>query len=166
MFLQSGHREPLMSRTLEEKHFIEDLGLFFDQMGMPRMTGKVLGAIIISPEASLSLNDLCETLGASKSAVSVAARQLVSEGLLEPAPSPVPRRDYFRFRQGGWLALLQSRMEILAGLHSIADRGLSIREEAEPALRARLEEAHDVFEFVEKEFPDWLSKVSGKYRKR
>jgi len=151
--------------NIEETHFIEDLGLFFEQMGMPRMNGRVLGTILISDEVSLSLNDLCDTLGASKSAVSVAARHLVAEGLLEPAPAAVPRRDYFRFKSGGWLTFMRSRMEILAALHEIADRGLALQKDARPALRSRIEEAHDIFEFVEKEFPDWLARMSAK-RKR
>lgn len=155
-----------MIHNIEEMHFIEDLGLFFEQMGLQRMTGRVLGAILISDEISLSLNDLCDTLGASKSAVSVAAKQLVAVGLLEPAHAPVPRRDYFRFKSGGWLSFMRARMEIMAGLHEIADRGLSLKKGADQALRLRIEEAHDIFEFVEKEFPDWLARMSAKRRQR
>jgi DNA-binding transcriptional regulator GbsR (MarR family) len=147
-------------------HFIEDLGLFFEQLGMPRMNGRVLGTILISDEISLSLNDICDTLGASKSAVSVAAKHLVAEGILEPAHSPLPRRDYFRFKSGGWLTFMRSRMEILAGLHEIADRGLALKKDSDPALKVRIEEAHDIFEFVEKEFPDWLSRMSARRRQK
>ncbi len=155
-----------MIHNIDEMHFIEDLGLFFEQLGMPRMNGRVLGTILISDEISLSLNDICDTLGASKSAVSVAAKHLVAEGILEPAHSPVPRRDYFRFKSGGWLTFMRSRMEILAGLHEIADRGLALKKESDPALKVRIEEAHDIFEFVEKEFPDWLSRMSAKRRQK
>ncbi|HWR12253.1 MAG TPA: MarR family transcriptional regulator [Rectinemataceae bacterium] len=155
-----------MIHNIEEMHFIEDLGLFFEQLGMPRMNGRVLGTILISDEISLSLNDICDTLGASKSAVSVAAKHLVAEGILEPAHSPLPRRDYFRFKSGGWLTFMRSRMEILAGLHEIADRGLALKKESDPALKVRIEEAHDIFEFVEKEFPDWLSRMSAKRRQK
>ncbi|MFA6366395.1 MAG: MarR family transcriptional regulator [Candidatus Hydrogenedentales bacterium] len=155
-----------MIHNIEEMHFIEDLGLFFEQLGMPRMNGRVLGTILISDEISLSLNDICDTLGASKSAVSVAAKHLVAEGILEPAHSPVPRRDYFRFKSGGWLTFMRSRMEILAGLHEIADRGLALKKDSDPALKVRIEEAHDIFEFVEKEFPDWLSRMSARRRQK
>lgn len=155
-----------MIHNIEEMHFIEDLGLFFEQLGMPRMNGRVLGTILISDEISLSLNDICDTLGASKSAVSVAAKHLVAEGILEPAHSPLPRRDYFRFKSGGWLTFMRSRMEILAGLHEIADRGLALKKDSDPALKVRIEEAHDIFEFVEKEFPDWLSRMSARRRQK
>jgi hypothetical protein len=30
-------------RYYEEKHFVEDISLYFEQMGLPRMAGRVLG---------------------------------------------------------------------------------------------------------------------------
>jgi len=30
-------------KRLEEKHFIEDMGLFFEESGHPRMAGRILG---------------------------------------------------------------------------------------------------------------------------
>jgi hypothetical protein len=151
-----------MASEIEQKHFVEDVGLFFEQMGLPRMAGRILGVLLVSDPPEQSLNDLCARLNVAKSSVSTTARLLVGEGLLEQVPSPVPRRDYFRFRSGGWLEFMRRRMEIMAALHQITDRGLAILDGKAPALRARLEEAHDVFEFVEKEFPDWLERMAAK----
>ena len=92
----------------------------------------------------------------------MATRLLVGEGLAEQVPSPVPRRDYFRFRSGGWLEFMRRRMEIMAALHDITDRGLALLDGKTAKLRLRLEEAHDIFEFVEKEFPDWLDRMAAK----
>ena len=36
---------------IEEIHFIEDIGLYFEQMGLPRMAGRILGALLISDPA-------------------------------------------------------------------------------------------------------------------
>jgi DNA-binding IclR family transcriptional regulator len=151
-----------MAKEIEEKHFIEDVGLFFEQMGLSRMAGRILGVLLVSDPPEQSLNDLCDRLGVSKSSVSTTARLLAGEGLVEQVPSRVARRDYFRFRSGGWLEFMRRRMEIMAALHDITDRGLGILEGKPAALRARLEEAHDVFEFVEKEFPDWLARMAAK----
>jgi hypothetical protein len=151
-----------MAMEIDEKHFIEDVGLFFEQMGLPRMAGRILGVLLVSDPPEQSLNDLCGRLGVSKSSVSTTARFLAGEGLVEQVPSPVPRRDYFRFRSGGWLEFMRRRMEIMAALHDITDRGLGILEGKPASLRTRLEEAHDVFEFVEKEFPDWLARMATK----
>jgi len=151
---------------INEKHFIEDIGLFFEQMGLPRMAGRILGVLLISVPPERSLNDICENLQASKSAVSTMARYLVNIGLIEKVPSPLPRRDYFKFRPGGWLTFMRQRMEIMAALHEIAERGLAILEGEEEPLKERLYEAHDVFAFVEKEFPRWLENMKNTKEKR
>ena len=89
--------EPDIRRQIEEKHFIEDIGLFFEQMGLPRMAGRMLGYLLIAEPEAQSVTDITAALKASKSSVSVMARLLVDNGLIERVASPVPRRDYYRF---------------------------------------------------------------------
>lgn len=85
-------------RSYEEKHFIEDISLYFEQMGIPRMAGRILGVLLIANPPEQSIDDLCEKLQASKSSASTSARLLSEMGLIERAPSPHPRRIYFRRR--------------------------------------------------------------------
>jgi DNA-binding transcriptional regulator GbsR (MarR family) len=80
-------------QPFEEMHFIEDIGLFFEQMGMPRMAGRILGVLLISDPPAQSITEISEKLKASKSSVSIMARLLVENGLIERVASPVPRRD-------------------------------------------------------------------------
>ena len=49
----TGTVEILNYLPLEEVHFIEDIGLYFERLGMPRMAGRILGVLLIS-EASTS----------------------------------------------------------------------------------------------------------------
>lgn len=73
-------------RYYEQKHFIEDISLYFEQMGIPRMAGRILGVLLISNPPEQSIDDLCERLQASKSAVSTSARLLSEMGLIEARP--------------------------------------------------------------------------------
>jgi DNA-binding transcriptional regulator GbsR (MarR family) len=155
----------MVGKEIGERHFIEDIALFCEQMGLPRMAGRVLGVLLISDPPAQSLNDICDSLQASKSSVSTMARLLVGEGLIEPAPCQVARRDYFRFKKGGWLEFMRRRMETMAGLHGIADRGLNLLEGKDESLKERLEEAHAVFEFVDTEFRGWLERMRQRGRK-
>lgn len=155
----------MVGKEIGERHFIEDMALFCEQMGLPRMAGRVLGVLLISDPPAQSLNELCDCLQASKSSVSTMARLLVGEGLIEPAPCLVPRRDYFRFKDGGWLEFMRRRMEVMAGLHAIADQGLEILDGRDESLKTRLKEAHDVFEFVDSEFRGWLERMSKRSKK-
>ena len=145
-------------RSLEGRHFIEDIGLFFEEMGLPRMGGRILGVLLIADPPAQSINDLCDILDASKGAVSINARLLVESGLIERVASPVPRRDYFRFKPGGWLLFMQQRMKVMAELHRITERGLELIRDDAPELRERLMEAHDMFAFIEEEMPGLLQR--------
>ena len=111
---------------IEEKHFIEDIGLFFEQMGMPRIAGRMIGYLLIAEPEAQSVNDITEALKASKSSISVMARLLVDNGLIERVASPVPRRDYYRFKPGGWILYLRHWMGLMSELHNITERGLAL----------------------------------------
>jgi DNA-binding transcriptional regulator GbsR (MarR family) len=138
---------------LEAKHFIEDIGLFFEQMGMPRMAGRILGVLLIADPPAQSITDIAGTLVASKSSVSVMARLLVENGLIERVAAPVPRRDYYRFKPGGWIHYMRRWLALMSELHRIAERGLALLDDKPPELQHRLIEAHDLFSMVEERFP-------------
>jgi len=147
---------------IEELHFIEDIGLYFEQMGLPRMAGRILGALLISESPSQSITDLSERLNASKSSISIMARLLVERGLIERVASPVPRRDYYRFKPGGWITYMRQWLGLMAGLHQITERGMQLMVGKPDPLKQRLQEAHDLFSTVEQEFPPILEKIAKK----
>jgi DNA-binding transcriptional regulator GbsR (MarR family) len=149
----------MSERYYEQKHFIEDISLYFEQMGLPRMAGRILGVLLISNPPEQSMTDLCEVLQASKSAISTNTRLLSEMGLIERAPSPVPRQVYFRFTAGGWVVFMRMRLRLMASLHQIAERGLELLKGEEPALCARLQEAHDMFSLIEEELPALLERI-------
>lgn len=144
---------------IEEKHFIEDIGLFFEQMGMPRMAGRMLGFLLIAEPEAQSVTDITHALKASKSSISVMARLLVDNGLIERVASPVPRRDYYRFKPGGWILYMRQWMGLMAELHAITERGLALTDGKPEALRERLQEAHDLFSLMEEQMPALLEKL-------
>jgi hypothetical protein len=145
-----------IQRQIEEKHFIEDIGLFFEQMGMPRIAGRMIGYLLVADPEAQSVNDITEALKASKSSISVMARLLVDNGLIERVASPVPRRDYYRFKPGGWILYLRHWMGLMSELHNITERGLVLLNDKPEPLRGRLLEAHDLFSLMEERIPALL----------
>jgi DNA-binding transcriptional regulator GbsR (MarR family) len=143
--------EPIHS--VEGKHFIEDIGLFFEQMGMPRMAGRMLGVLLIADPPAQSITDIAATLMASKSSVSTMARLLVEDGLIKRVASPVPRRDYYRFKPGGWILYMRRWLSLMSELHRITERGMLLLADKPPEMQERLQEAHDLFSLVEERFP-------------
>jgi len=152
-------------RYYEEKHFVEDISLYFEQMGLPRTAGRILGVLLISDPPAQSLTDLCELLQASKGSVSTTTRLLVEMGLIERVPSPVPRQVYYQFKPGAWVAFIRQWLRLWALLHQVAEQGLELLQERDPALRQRLQEAHDMFSLIEDEVPALLERVENR-RKR
>jgi DNA-binding transcriptional regulator GbsR (MarR family) len=148
-------------RYYEERHFIEDISLYFEQMGLPRMAGRVLGVLLISDPPQQSLNDLCQVLQASKSSLSTTTRLLTEMGLIDRVPSPKPREVAFQFRPGGWVTFMRMRLRLMASLHQIAERGLELLKDESPALRTRLQEAHDMFSLIEEELPALLRRIEN-----
>lgn len=147
--------------VIEETHFIEDIGLFFERLGMPRMAGRILGVLLISDPPAQSITEICERLNASKSSISIMARLLLEVGLIEKVPSPIPRRDYFKFKTGGWILYMQQWFALMSGLHKITERGLALMEEKPDEIKERLLEAHDLFSYLEEHFPALLQKLQS-----
>jgi hypothetical protein len=147
---------------IEETHFIEDIGLYFEQLGLPRMAGRILGVLLISDPPAQSITALAEKLQASKSSISIMARLLVERGLIEQAASPMPRRDYYRFKPGGSIVYMRQWLGLVSALHQITERGLALIPERPPESRQRLQEAHDLFSYVEQEFPTILERIENR----
>ena len=147
----------------EQRHFIEDISLYFEQMGLPRMAGRILGVLLISDPPEQSMSDLCEVLHASKSAVSTNARLLDEMGLIERVPAPIPRQFCFRFAAGGWVVFMRMRLELMASLHHIAEGGLALLTDKDPTMCARLQQAHAMFSQIERELPMLLQRIETAY---
>mgnify|MGYP000879539901 CR=1 FL=1 len=146
-------------RYYEKKHFVEDISLYLEQTGIPRMAGRILGVLLVADPPEQSIDDLCERLQASKSSVSTNARLLSEMGLIERVPSPIPRRVCFRFPPGGWVTLMLVYWRMMSALHQTAEQGLALLEDEDLTLRARLQEAHDMFSLIEEVLPSLLKRI-------
>jgi DNA-binding transcriptional regulator GbsR (MarR family) len=146
------------ARRLEERHFVEDFSLYFEQMGYPRMAGRILGWLLICDPPSQSAGELAEVLAASKGSLSTMTRLLIQVGLIERVGLPGQRRDYFRIKPGAWPQLIRSQMQSMTGLHQMVERGLMMLSGRDPALAQRLRDAHDLYAFLERELPALLKR--------
>jgi DNA-binding transcriptional regulator GbsR (MarR family) len=137
----------------EEKHFIEDFGLLFEESGHPRMAGRILGCLLISDPPYLSSTELSEILQASKGSLSTMTRFLLQMGLIERVGLPGRRRDYFQIKSGAWTQLVRHAVYELSALRKMAERGLELMEGQDSELKLRLQEARDLFSHMEREYP-------------
>jgi DNA-binding transcriptional regulator GbsR (MarR family) len=137
----------------EEKHFIEDFGHLFEESGHPQMAGRILGCLLISDQPYLSSKELSEILQASKGSLSTMTRFLLQMGLIERVGLPGHRRDYFQIKSSAWTQLVRHAVYELSALRKMAERGLELMEGQDTEIKQRLQEAHDLFSYMEREYP-------------
>lgn len=140
-------------QPLAEQQFVEESGLLFEMVGLPRMAGRIFGWLLISNPPHQSLGELTTVLQASKGSISMMTRLLIQIGLIERISLPSYRRDYFRIRFNAWSQLTRQRLVQITAFRQLAERGLMLTEGHSAPLRQRLEEMRDIHAFFEREFP-------------
>jgi len=138
----------------KEKNFVEEVGVVFEQTGLPRMAGRVFGWLLISDPPYQSSAELAEALMASKGSISTTTRLLIQIGLVERFVRPGERYDHFRLREDALQRTIQHGLEDEIKLFlNIAHKGLGLMKDEASVRRQWLEEMYDRYTFLEKEFP-------------
>ncbi len=153
-------------RQFEEKHFVEEVGLFFEQSGMPRMAGRILGWLLISDPSHQSTDQLAEALMASKGSISTMTRLLIRIGLIERTSLPGERHDYFRLKPNAWHQMLKDSLVQVAAARQLAEHGLELLEGKAHVNRLSLEEMHNMYAFFERELPALLERWEQEHKKK
>jgi DNA-binding transcriptional regulator GbsR (MarR family) len=150
--------------SASKQHFAEDVGLTFEEEGMPRMAGRMLGWLLVSESPHVTLQDLAVVLHASKGSISTMSRLLMRMGLIERVSLPGERRDYIRLKPGSWSEWFGEEVSKISVLRQLAEHGLELLESKSSASRERLEEMRDLFAFLEQEYPVLLERWKKKRR--
>ncbi|MBF2002871.1 MAG: MarR family transcriptional regulator [Synechococcales cyanobacterium C42_A2020_086] len=143
----------LIKQPFEQTHFVEEVGLMFELVGLPRMSGRIFGWLLLSNPPYQSHSELAEVLQASKGSISTMTRLLIQIGLIERVSLPGERRDYFQIKPNAWSQLTKQRMAQIATFRQLAERGLDLLKDASPRQRQRLQEMRDIHAFWERELP-------------
>ena len=138
-------------RARARHRFIEKVGLTFESVHLPRMSGRLLGALLLGPAEGLTAAELASALDASKASISSSTRLLVHYGFIERSVGSPDRRDRFVVSEDAWTRVLEERFEFLRSLRDLATDGL---EQLDPSGDPRhLREARDMYGFLEREWP-------------
>lgn len=151
-------RMPRSHPSPEQAGFIEEMSLFFDQTGLPRMAGRILAWLLICDPPAQTAGELGTALRASKGSISTMTRLLMNTGLVERTGLPGRRENFFRVRPGVWSELLGEQLMRVTAVRRLAERGLEVVAEPAGASRARLEEMRDLYAFMEAELPALLER--------
>lgn len=139
-------------QQIMERHFVEEVGLVFDEMGAPRMWGRIVGMLLICDPDHQSSQQIAEYLDASRGSVSTVTRQLMVAGMVERVPVQNSRATYFRIAKDAWAEMMRQRTARLRIIRNVAHQGLEILRDAPEERRRRLREFHDFYSYIESAF--------------
>ncbi len=145
---------------MEVGDYINQIGIFFEKSGLNLTQGRILGLLLISDPPQLNITQISEHLAISKSTASTSVSRLTEIGLLERAPVPSARGDFYAVSESLWTRTLDSKADASTVFIHIANTGLELLKEESLERKQRLLEIKLLFEFIESELP----KLMAKYR--
>lgn len=124
-----------------KEQFIEKMGLLVEADGAPRISGRILGFLLLTP-GECSLDDIADILQVSKGSVSTNARLLEGWGAVERTSRPGDRRDYYRIAPNMRGRMLERKLERMRQLRDLIDEGKKTIEMEDEEVRTRFEGLH------------------------
>ncbi|MFC1892780.1 GbsR/MarR family transcriptional regulator [Chloroflexota bacterium] len=145
-----------------EKKFVEEVGVVFEQTGLPRMAGRVFGLLLICDPPYQSPSELAEALMASRGSISTMTRLLVQLSLIERLGVLGERHGYLRIRSDAWLHLIKRGLEDeIKMFHQLAEHGLALlasKTPQTPDWLVEMQKMHNIYTFLGREFPALLER--------
>jgi DNA-binding transcriptional regulator GbsR (MarR family) len=142
-----------------ERSFIEEVGVLFENTGLPRMAGRMFGWLLIADPPFQSPSEIAEALMASKGSISTSVHLLTQLGMIERYVVPGERHDHFRLREDAGKRMVQRGLEEeIRMFHDLAERGLRLMHHESSPRRQWLMQIHDRYAFLETEFPALLER--------
>ncbi|QYJ16306.1 HTH-type transcriptional regulator MmpR5 [Rubrobacter xylanophilus DSM 9941] len=140
----------------EKLAYIEEFGVFFERVGVSRMVGRVLGALLVAEPPEMTAGELAEVLRASRGSISTATRTLEQMGMVRRFTRPGERRDYFRVRSHAWEEMIRRQTGMVSDFVALAERGLELLDPGTPEARESLEEMRDFYAFWERQIERFM----------
>ena len=145
-----------------ERQFAEEVGRVFEQFGLSRMAGRILGWLLICDPPRQSSSELGAALGASKGAISTATRLLESYGLARRIAVPGERGDFFEMTPDAFNRAYDQLGRVRT-FRRLMEMGLTVLGDQDSPRAERLRETRDLYAFLERELPGLMERFRAEY---
>jgi DNA-binding transcriptional regulator GbsR (MarR family) len=123
---------------------------FAQHFGLPPITGRILGFLLICDPPEQSAGEIANAIGASRASLTTSMRLLTVGELVRRSHRPGERTTYFRIDNDAWEKVIRQRITAMASLSEITRDAMAlVGPDTERASRVRA--AHEFF--------GWLSDV-------
>jgi predicted transcriptional regulator len=141
--------------------WVERVATFFaERYGLPPITGRILGWLMICDPPEQSAADIAQAIGASRASLTTNMRLLTGGGLVHRLTRSGGRTAYYRVDDDAWEKVIRQRVESMTAFSRIADEGISLVGPASPRA-TRIRAARTFFQWAAErlaEAPQPLSK--------
>jgi predicted transcriptional regulator len=137
-----------------ERRFVEDVARLLTPWGVPPVAARLYGHLLLCT-SPVSLDQITEDLGISKSSASVAARLLESYTLARRHSEPGTKRALYAVAED-YEAMIRQQNHLLDALAGQLNAGAGIA--TSKAVRARLEEMADFYRVMRGAMEDAMSR--------
>ncbi|MFT5585418.1 MAG: DNA-binding transcriptional regulator GbsR (MarR family) [Cognaticolwellia sp.] len=140
--------------------FVEHTGLYFEGAGLPGVSGRILGHLLVCDPAMQSSADLAKALETTSGSISTNTRLLLQSGLIEKVPLRGRRGTFFQVVPEAFSKQFTSKLAQTRLFRELLDEGIAVLEQMQvPVDRAeRIREARALYAFFEREFPLLLAR--------
>lgn len=152
--------EALPAPSGSSAELVEELGELFARGGSQRISGRIVGWLLVCVPEHQTAAQIQEGVRASKGSVSTVLRQLVDFGLIERLGLPGDRRTYYRLRPDGWVTLFETKMRFIHAYRDAAQRWAR-RLADDPKRRERIDEMAGLYRFL----ADELDRALARWRR-
>jgi hypothetical protein len=140
------------------RRFVERMARLLSDWGFPRMPARVLMAVTVADEDSLTAADLAERLGVSPAAISGAVRYLTQLRMITREPVPGSRRDRYRLPNDVWYEVGLGEVPLFKTLAELAGEGTEALGGPDTPAGARVARMREFYQFMENEMPTLLDR--------
>jgi DNA-binding transcriptional regulator GbsR (MarR family) len=144
-------KPPPRDEQRQIENWVERVAAVFAQhFGLPPITGRILGWLLVCDPPEQSAGEIADAIGASRASLTTSMRLLTAGDLVRRRHRPGDRTTYFHIDDDAWEKVIRQRIVGMASLREITEDAMAlIGPDSERASRVRA--AHEFF--------GWLSDV-------
>ncbi|HZD58265.1 MAG TPA: ArsR family transcriptional regulator [Anaerolineales bacterium] len=150
--------------TPELSRFIESMGVYFEDQGVPRIGGRILALLMIAHEP-LKAEDIAALLKVSRGSISTNFRILLAGGLAEKIAFHGDRTTYYVFPEAAWEPLIAAAIQQTIAFKRVIEQGLAALP-ASDTVQQRLGEmmrwSDFLIEFYNKTIAEWRARQQSR----
>ena len=134
-------------------HVVEQFAAFFESYGFPRMSGRIITALMVADGRGLTAAELAENLQVSPAAISSSLKYPLALGLVQRIAVPGQRRDVYLLPDDAWYVATATKNPLYRRIADMAAEGVDAVGGEATTAGARLAEMRAFFAFLEIEVP-------------